>query len=122
MECKSHEAAAPATAMDNIDAKMSLGQQCTSEKGPKKFGDRGAEATGKEIGQQHNRTCFLPRHVKELNAKERRKAQRMLGYLTEKSDKTIKGRAAFNGKPTREHLNKEETASPTASVESAFLT
>ena len=39
IECGSHEAVALATTMDNIETKMSLGQQCASEKGLKKFGD-----------------------------------------------------------------------------------
>ena len=43
-------------------------------------------------------------------------------FLTEKRDKSIKGRAVFDGSKTREWLSKEETASPTASIESVFLT
>ena len=42
-------------------------------------------------------------------------------FLTEKRDKTEKGRMVCNGKPTREWLTKEESASPTVSLESVFL-
>ena len=42
-------------------------------------------------------------------------------FLTEKRDKTVKGQMVCNGKPTREWLTKEESASPTVSLESIFL-
>ena len=34
----------------------------------------------------------------------------------------IKGRAVYNGKPTRSWVNKEDTTSPMVSVESIYLT
>ena len=43
-------------------------------------------------------------------------------FLTEKQDKSAKGRMVHNGKPTREWLSREESASPTAATESATLT
>jgi len=43
-------------------------------------------------------------------------------FLTEKRDKSIKGRMVYNGKPTREWLSREDSASPTASLESIMLT
>jgi hypothetical protein len=43
-------------------------------------------------------------------------------FLTEKRDGSIKGRMVYNGKPTRAWHDKEETTSPTASLESIFLT
>ena len=45
-----------------------------------------------------------------------------MAYLTEKHDGTCKGRTVYNGKPTREWLSKENSASPTASLEAIFLT
>ena len=42
--------------------------------------------------------------------------------LTEKRNKTIKGRMVFNGKPTRKWLSKENSASPTTMLESLMLT
>ena len=42
-------------------------------------------------------------------------------FLTEKRDKTIKGCLVFNGKPTREWLNKEDSSSPAVALESIFL-
>ena len=45
-----------------------------------------------------------------------------LMFLTEKKDGTIKGRMVYNGKPTREWLSREDSASPTTALESMFLT
>ena len=45
-----------------------------------------------------------------------------LMFLTEKRDKTVKGRMVYNGKPTREWLDKEDSASPTVALESIMLT
>ena len=50
------------------------------------------------------------------------KAQEALMFLTEKRDQKIKGRTVYNGKPTREWHDKEDAASPTASLESIYLT
>ena len=57
-----------------------------------------------------------------MTAEEKRQAQVALTHLTEKRDETIKGRTVHNGKPTREWLSREESASPTASMEGTFLT
>ena len=43
-------------------------------------------------------------------------------FLTEKRDKSIKSRLVYNGKPSRDWMSKEETSSPTVTVEGIFLT
>jgi hypothetical protein len=43
-------------------------------------------------------------------------------FLGEKRDGTVKGRMVYNGKPTREWLSREDSASPTAAFESIMLT
>ena len=43
-------------------------------------------------------------------------------HLTEKRNKTIKAQTVHIGKPTREWLSREESASPTALIEDTFLT
>jgi hypothetical protein len=53
---------------------------------------------------------------------EQRKAQQALMFLGEKRDGTVKGRMVYNGKPTREWLSREDSASPTAAIESIMLT
>jgi hypothetical protein len=42
-------------------------------------------------------------------------------FLTEKSDKSVKGRMVYNGKPTREWLSQEDPASPAAALESIMI-
>ena len=98
------------------------GQQYILQKGIKKFKEKGEEAILKEIKQLHDRKCFQPIKVQDITEAERRKAQVALTYLTEKRDGTIKARTVYNGKPTREWLSREESASPTASLEGIFIT
>jgi hypothetical protein len=74
------------------------------QKGLKVFGNKGHEASMKEIDQLHKRMCFAPLKVKEMKHSKRKKAQMALMFLTEKRDKSVKGRMVYNGKPTRELL------------------
>ena len=76
----------------------------------------------KETGQPHDRACFEPIRVKDMTEEEKRQAQMALAHLTKKRDETTKGRTVHNGKLTREWLLREESASPTASIEGTFLT
>lgn len=99
-----------------------FGQQYMLKQGLKKFGERGRQATKKEVGQLHERVCFEPISVKEMTKTERIKAMVALLFLTEKRDKSIKARMVYNGKPTREWHDKDASASPTASLESIILT
>jgi hypothetical protein len=43
-------------------------------------------------------------------------------FISEKCDKSVKGRMVYNGKPTRERLSREDASSPTAALESIMLT
>jgi hypothetical protein len=78
----------------------SFAQQNMLQKGLKVFGNKGHEALMKEIDQLHKRTCFAPLKAKEMKPSERKKAQIALMFLTEKRDKSVKGRMVYNGKPT----------------------
>ena len=51
-----------------------------------------------------------------------KKVQEALLFLTEKRDGTVKGCMVYNGKPTCKWLSKEDSASPSVSLESLFLT
>jgi hypothetical protein len=100
----------------------SLAQQYVFQKGMTKFGKRGKIAALNEVKQLHDRVCWKPISIKDLTKMEKERAQEALMFLSEKGDKTIKGRAVYNGKPTRVWHNKEDSASPTASTESIFIT
>ena len=56
----------------------------------------------KEMGQLHDKQCFEPIRIEDMMAEEKCQAQIALTHLTEKCDKTIKGKTVCNGKPTRE--------------------
>ena len=99
-----------------------FGQQLIYPKGVKKFGERGRAGAVKELDQLHNRNTFNPLDVSEISPSELRKSQEGMMLLTEKTSGDVKGRYVYNGKPTREWHNKEDSASPTASTESVFLT
>jgi hypothetical protein len=100
----------------------SFAQQYILQKGQKVFGKQGHQASKKEIDQFHKRTCFAPLKVKDMKPSERKKVQMALMFLTEKRDKSVKGRMVYNGKPTREWLLREDAASPTAALESIMIT
>jgi hypothetical protein len=88
----------------------------------KVFGNKGHKASKKEIDQLHRRTCFAPLKVKEMKPSERKKAQMALMFLTEKRDKSVKGRMVYSGKPTREWLLRKDAASLTAALVSIMIT
>ena len=100
----------------------SMAQQYILQKGLKLFGKRGETAALKEVGQLHDRVCFKPLDVVTMTPEEKRKAQEAIMFLCEKRDLSVKARMVYNGKPTREWHDKEDTASPTTSTESVFLT
>ncbi|MGC8561563.1 MAG: hypothetical protein ACP5O1_12985, partial [Phycisphaerae bacterium] len=100
----------------------SFAQQYILQKGLLKFKNSGKQAASKELEQLHKRNCFTPIDVTKLSADEKRKTMEALMFLTEKRDKSIKGRMVYNGKPTREWLSREDAASPTVALESIMLT
>ena len=100
----------------------SFAQQYILQKGLKIFGKRGHDAAIKEMDQLHRQHCFTPCSIKEMTPEEHRKAMEALLLLTEKRNKTVKGRMVYNGKPSREWIGKEDSASPTAALESILIT
>jgi hypothetical protein len=60
--------------------------------------------------------------VNEMRPSERKKAQMAQMFLTEKRDKSVKGRMVYNGKTTRELLSCKDAARPTAALESIMIT
>jgi hypothetical protein len=69
----------------------------------------------------HDRAVFKPLDISALSFDER-ETMRSLIFLTEKRDGTIKARACATGSNQRSRIEREETASPTAQVESILLT
>ncbi|MGC8466570.1 MAG: hypothetical protein ACP5O0_11715, partial [Acidimicrobiales bacterium] len=107
-----------ANCMAEINAKATMygscyGQQYILQKGLKKLKKAGGNAASNELEQLHKRNCFTPMDVTKLSPEEKRKTMEALMFLTEKRDKSIKGRMVSNGKPTREWVSREDAASPT---------
>jgi hypothetical protein len=100
----------------------SFAQQYLLNKGLNIFGQKGWDASKKEMDQLHRQWCFTPILIAAMTQIERRKAQQALLFLGEKWDGTIKERMVYNGKPTREWLSREDSASPTAALQSIMLT
>ena len=59
----------------------SFAQQYLLNKGLKVFGQKGREASKKEVDQLHRRSCFTPILIAEMTPTERRKAQQALMFL-----------------------------------------
>ena len=97
-------------------------QQYYITKGLKKFGADGRKAAMKELQQMLERNCWTPVLVSKLSPEERRKAVDSMMLLAEKNDGTIKGRHVYQGSQTRDWMTREETASPTASLEAITTT
>jgi hypothetical protein len=106
----------------NAGGAAHFAQQYILQKGLKKFGQKGSDAATKELKQLHDCVCFEPISIADMSQSEIRKSMEALMLLTEKRDGTIKGRMVYNGKPTREWLSREDSTSPTVSLESLIIT
>ena len=67
---------------NKCENEVSFTQQYSLKKGLLKFGEEGREAATREIKQLHDRKCFEPISIGDLNYNERRRAQVALAYLT----------------------------------------
>jgi hypothetical protein len=90
--------------------------------GLRKFGEKGEAAVTKELDQFNNYDVFEPLFARDLSQKEKDEALSSLIFLKEKRNGDIKARSCANGSVQREHVAKDEVASPTVSLESVFVT
>ena len=97
-------------------------QQYYLNKGLKIFKDDGDKAAMGELEQLVERNCWEPIHIEEMNDLERERAQDAMMLLSEKNDGEVKGRCVYKGDGTREWLSREDTSSPTASLEAIATT
>ena len=91
-------------------------------RGIKEFGAVGAEAVHKEMKQLHDRKVPIPVDPSKLSRGERRSALQYLMFLKRKRDGTIKGRGCADGRVQRTYTSKEESSSPTVSIEATTIT
>src|SRR5210317_2231077 len=101
---------------------VSFIQQYYLNKGLKIFKEDGDKAAMGELEELVQRNCWDPIHVEEMNDLERKRAQDAMMLLAEKNTGEIKGRCVYKGNGTREWLSREDTSSPTASLEAIMTT
>ena len=97
-------------------------QQMSLQAGIKKFGDRAIKGMTKELRQLHLRDSFIPHKKHELTKKQWQNRCESVNLIKEKKSGEIKGRCCADGRAQRQYITKEESASPTASIESVLLT
>ena len=96
-------------------------QNCSLKKGIKKWGEQAWKRAFDEKIQLHKRVCFHPTSIKALPPREKR-AVETLTFLVEKRDNRTKSRTCANGSVQRGWMNREESTSPTAALESVMIT
>ncbi|MHA7927606.1 MAG: reverse transcriptase domain-containing protein, partial [Marinobacter sp.] len=95
--------------------------QYSMKKGLRKFGARGTSALTNELKQLHIREVLKPKYACQMTPQERAGALQYLMFLKEKRCGKIKARGCADGRKQRVYMNKEETSSPTVSLEALML-
>jgi hypothetical protein len=96
--------------------------QLSMKKGIKAIGQDGVYAVLKELQQLHDRGVLEPKHARELSIDDKKQALQYLMFLKKKRNGIIKGQAYAYGRKQRLYSNKDDTSSPTVSIESVMLT
>ena len=99
-----------------------LTEQMSAKRGLQQFGEAGADAIKKELEQLVYRKVMQGRSAGQLTTAQKKAALRYLMFLKQKRCGRIKGRGCADGRKQRLWKNKDETSSPTISVEALFIT
>ena len=97
-------------------------QTYTLNKGLKHFGEPGREAALNETKQLHERECFAPVRSADLTPQEKQRATESFMFLVQKKSGRIKARTVSNGSTQRLWMGKEDSSSPTVSIDALFMT
>jgi hypothetical protein len=97
-------------------------EQMSLKRGLKEFGEDGANAVIEELKQLDYRDAIKPVHARHFTREQQRAALRYLMYLKQKRCGRIKARGCSDGRKQRIYKTKEETSSPTVSLEALLLT
>ena len=112
----------PSTRFGKAIKAVSFVETYSLKKGLIKFGRRGEEAAYGEMKQLHEREVFKPVHPSRLTPNERKKILESLIFLVEKRDGKVKARTCANGSVQRAWMGKDDSSSPTVSLEAILLT
>ena len=93
----------------------------SAKKGLTVFGQQGADALMKELRQLVIMKVMNGTKSHELTKEQKRKALKYLMFLKEKRCGRIKGRGCADGRKQRLYKTKEETSSPTVSIEAVLF-
>jgi hypothetical protein len=96
--------------------------QVSMRKGLTIWGKSAREAIKSEVQQMHYRDTFEPLKYEDLTAEEKQQILESHLFLTEKRDKTIKGRLVAGGDKQKDFITKEDKSSPTVATEAVLLT
>ena len=103
--------------------------QMSAKKGIQKYGREAELKLLAEFKQLLEYKTFHGVKASELTAEQKKKAANMINLIEEKINRghtddnpVIKARSCYNGKVQRGLYTKEETASPTSSIDSFFIT
>ena len=99
-----------------------LTTQMSAKRGLQQFGDAGAEAIKKELEQLVYRKVIQGCSAGQLTTAQKKAALRYLMFLKQKRCGCIKGRGCADGRKQWLWKSKDETSSPTISVEALFIT
>ena len=117
-----HDEETMLTLMEHPVGQAFLMAQMSVKKGLRTFGEAGASAVVEEMRQLEYRDVLEPVHATQLTRSERMRALRYLMYLKQKRCGRIKARGCADGRKQRVYKTKDETSSPTVSLEALFLT
>ncbi|KAG7348138.1 reverse transcriptase RNA-dependent DNA polymerase [Nitzschia inconspicua] len=99
-----------------------LTTQMSAKAGLKQFGQAGADAIMKELEQLLYRKVMQGKRANTLTRDQKKAALHYLMFLKQKRCGKIKARGCADGRKQRLYKTKEETSSPTVSIEGLFLT
>ena len=94
----------------------------TIREGLKKHGDKARDAMGTELKQLHDHEVFHPINADSLTDQQKEDAMKLLMFLKEKKDESLKGRGCADGRKQQGKYEKEDVTSPTVALESVLLT
>jgi hypothetical protein len=97
-------------------------EQMSSKRGLKEFGEDGAKAVINELKQLEFLDAIKPVHARHVTREQKMAVLRYLMYLKQKRCGRVKARGCADRRKQRIYKTKEETSSPTVSIEALFLT
>jgi hypothetical protein len=88
----------------------------------KKWGKEADESVGKEMEQLHWQNSFKPMHWKSLTAEQHKKVLESHIFVEKKRDGILKVRQVTGGNKQQGYITKDDTNTPTVSLEAVLLT